>query len=94
MGTMNVSPVGGGGATAASSLTGRSRGSATPTAAGGSTFTIPHGLGSTPAYCSAQPKNALSAATYTVTADATNIIINYLLPPSAGALGFFWSAEL
>lgn len=85
---------GSGGAPAASDIQGRARGTSAPVAAGGSTFTIAHGLGSTPVFASVHPRNLLSAALYTVTADATNITVTYLVAPSPGALSFYWSAEL
>jgi len=78
-----------------SSLSGRSRGTATPAANGVVTaFTIAHGLGSAPAYVSVVPRNALSAALCYVTSDATNITVTYLVAPLTGSLGFSWSAEL
>jgi len=79
----------------AASIQGRSRGSATPTAPGAvASFTIAHGLGSTPAHYTVTPRNALSAALMYVTADATNLTITYAAAPLAGALSFSWSAEL
>lgn len=83
-------------ATAASAIVGRARGAVTPAAPGAvATFNIPHGLGSTPAYYGVTPRNALSLGTgFVVTADATNLIVTFLVAPSAGALSFVWSAEL
>jgi hypothetical protein len=79
----------------AASLTGRSRGTATPAANGILTaFNIAHGLGSTPALVAVSPRNALSAALRFVTVDATNIAITYLVAPPTGSLSFAWSAEL
>lgn len=72
----------------------RAVGTASPAANGlVSTFTIAHGLSTTPKHVAVQARNALSAATSFVTADATNITITFLSVPLLGTLSFYWSAE-
>jgi len=53
-------------------------------------FVIPHGLGSVPSFANAVAANPLTAGAMSVTADATNITVNFLLAPTAGALSFKW----
>lgn len=47
-------------------------------------FTIPHGLGSVPSFRSAVAGNAASGNISYVTADSTNITINYAVAPASG----------
>lgn len=82
------------GSTSVGSLTGRTRGTATPAANGAlSSFAIPHGLGSIPSFYSVTPANALSLGVGYVTADNTNLTVFYSLAPAAGALSLKWVAE-
>lgn len=68
-------------------------GSATPAANGILTsFSFAHGLGSAPSYANVSPGNALSAALFSVTSDATNITVTYAAAPLTGALSFKWIA--
>jgi hypothetical protein len=56
-------------------------------------FTIPHGLGTTPSSYSVMGGNALSVANpYFVTADATNLTVTYVLAPTTGTLSLKWMA--
>lgn len=66
-------------------------GTATPTASLTLTFNIPHGLGVVPNFANVSPKNTLSAAIFTVTWDATNIIVTYL-GALTGAMSLGWVA--
>lgn len=60
-------------------------GSATKSGDGATTtFTIAHGLGSTPVYFNVVPKNAASAGISYMTADGTNITIVYTVAPASG----------
>lgn len=60
------------------------------------TFDIPHGLESTPNSVSITPKSEDAIADHYVTADATNITINYDAAPPSGSdnLVFWWEAEV
>jgi len=59
-------------------------------------FSIPHGLVSTPTKVQVTPLTEDAAGDFYVTADATNIYINYLSPPASGAdnVKVSWSAEV
>jgi len=48
-------------------------------------FTIPHGLAQAPNAWAVTPESADAAGDYYVTADATNLYVNYLAAPPAGA---------
>lgn len=90
-----MSSIDGGTVGSISQLQGRARGIYTPTAPGAvSVFSLAHGLAGTPVFVDVQPRNLLSAALLFVTADATNINITFAAAPLAGALNFYWVAEL
>jgi len=77
----------------------RSENSGTATFSGDGTttqFSIAHGLVSTPTKVLVTPMTADAAADFYVTADDTNIYINYLTAPAAGTdnLKFSWYAEV
>jgi hypothetical protein len=54
-------------------------------------FLFPHGLGSTPVFFTAQATTAAAGDIKYVTADNTNIIIHYSLPPVAGTANLSWN---
>jgi len=66
-------------------------GTSTPTGAITTVFTIPHGLGTSPAFAQVVGKNLLSTALFTTTWDATNITVTYLTALT-GALSLGWVA--
>ena len=59
-------------------------------------FSIPHSLPATPTKVSVVPQSADAAGTFYVTADATNITINYSAAPPAGTnnIVLWWKAEV
>ena len=66
-------------------------GLATPTGTASTVFNVPHGMGTKPRWCGISAENVLSAAAYTVTWDATNVIVTYLTAIT-GALSLGWVA--
>jgi len=60
------------------------------------TFTIPHGLGSTPGFYTVQATSADGDSDYYLTIDATNITVNYSFPPPSGTsnLTYVWRAAI
>lgn len=71
-------------------------GSSTQTGDGLATsFNIAHGLSGAPSYWTAQVASLAAMDNFYVTADATNITINYLISPLAGSsLTWTWEAKL
>lgn len=68
-------------------------GTATPTGNGLTTvFNIAHGLGKAPSFCFVNAGNAITAALFTLTWDATNIVVTYIVAPT-GVLSLKWKAE-
>jgi hypothetical protein len=59
-------------------------------------FTIAHGLSTTPTYVDVTPSTEDAIADHYVTADGTNITINYAAAPPSGTdnLGWWWEAEV
>lgn len=57
------------------------------------TFTIPHGLGVNPIRYKVTSKTANAAGNYYMATSATNLIIYFLVAPSAGTLTFQWEAS-
>lgn len=55
------------------------------------TFNIAHGLGTTPAYFNAVAKNAATAGIAYITADSTNIAVNYTTAPASGTDNLDWT---
>ena len=72
-------------------LKGMKAGTATPTGTATTVFTIPHNLGFVPAFAQVVPQNALSAALYSVSWDATNITVTYLVGLT-GSVSLGWMA--
>lgn len=66
-------------------------GTATPTGAATLVFNIPHGLGVAPRWAGVMPGNALGAALFYVTWDATNIIVTFAVGLT-GAMSLQWVA--
>lgn len=66
-------------------------GTATPTGAVSLSFIIPHGVGAVPSFVQVRPSNALAAAVFYTTADATNITVTYLAPIT-GLVSLSWMA--
>lgn len=66
-------------------------GTATPTGAATTVFNIPHGLAAAPRWAAVTPGNALSAALFSVTWDATNLIVTFAVGLT-GALSLQWIA--
>lgn len=66
-------------------------GTSSPTGSATTVFTIAHGMGTIPSWCGVTPGNALSAALFYATWDATNITITYLVALT-GATSFEWVA--
>lgn len=64
--------------------------------ASATTFTIAHGLGSTPTWYQASPGSTDADDDFWVTVDATNITINYAFAPPSGTnnLSYIWRAAL
>jgi len=60
------------------------------------TFTVAHGLLTTPLFVETRAKNsaAATAPTYYVTADGTNITFTFTSAPSTGTLSYWWSAKI
>jgi hypothetical protein len=60
------------------------------------TFTQAHGLGSTPSFFTVIPTSTDADSEFFLTADATNITINYPFPPPTGTanLTYVWRAAL
>lgn len=60
------------------------------------TFTIAHGLGSTPSYFNVQPTSSDADSEFYCTADATNITLTYPFPPPTGSsnLTYVWRATI
>lgn len=54
-------------------------------------FNIPHGLGITPIYYNAVATSAAAGNISYVTADATNIIVNYVVAPASGTNNLSWN---
>ncbi|MES2112917.1 MAG: hypothetical protein V4577_29470 [Bacteroidota bacterium] len=63
---------------------------------GSSSYNIAHGLGSTPSYFTAVPTTTDAAGNFYLTANATNIIVNYLAAPASGTnnVKLNWQAKL
>jgi hypothetical protein len=57
----------------------------------GTVFLFPHGLGSKPTFFTAQATSSAAANISYVTADETNIIVHYSLPPVAGIANLSWN---
>lgn len=66
-------------------------GTASPTGAVTTVFTVAHGLGTTPAWCGVSPGNALSSALFNISWDSANITITYLTALT-GTLSIRWVA--
>lgn len=66
-------------------------GTAAPTGTATTVFTVAHGMGASPTFCSVTPKNLLATALFTTSWDATNITITYLTGLT-GALSLGWMA--
>lgn len=66
-------------------------GTSAPVGAATTVFTIAHGVGTVPAFCSVTPNNTLSTALFNVTWDATNITVTYLVGLT-GTLSLKWVA--
>ena len=66
-------------------------GTATPTGAATTAFTIAHGLARVPAWCGVTPGNALSAALFSVSWDGTNITVTFITAVT-GATSLQWLA--
>ena len=64
--------------------------------ASATTFTIAHGLGSTPGYYTVSPTSQDADSEFYLTADATNITLNYSFPPPTGTgnLTYVWRAAI
>lgn len=60
------------------------------------TFTIAHGLGSTPGFVAVTPGSTDADSDYWITVDATNITINYPFAPPSGTnnLSYLWRAAI
>lgn len=54
------------------------------------TFNIPHGLGVIPSYYAVTPTSAIAAALSAMSADANNIIVNFLIAPTVGTNNLTW----
>jgi hypothetical protein len=59
-------------------------------------FNIPHGCFATPTYVNVVPATANSLGSFTITANNTNIVVNYAIAPPAFVtnLQWYWSAEV
>jgi hypothetical protein len=66
-------------------------GTVAPVGAATTVFTIAHGMLKAPVWCGVTPGNALSAALFSCTWDATNITVTYLVALT-GTLSLEWIA--
>src|SRR6185503_2041385 len=89
----------GGGVLEWASISSYTEGKGTTTKSGDATtttFTQAHGLGSTPGFFTVVPTSADADSDFFLTADATNITINYPFPPPTGTsnLTYVWRAAI
>lgn len=57
-------------------------------------YSIPHGSSNTPSYFNVIPTSADAANVSYITADATSIIVHYLVPPVIGIDNLSWNWQL